>query len=401
MMTHTSLSKVSFYWLVFSLTLVLCLNLKAANYSDKDVHDLVNNQQVGYYCKDVAAGPSWLYQPGTCGLLRERSMWLDAVSFHTLLNYKVSFNVTDFSIDRGSVPYELKAELGLETGKLFEQGNDDRLWWALAFVRAYQYNTSHNEYLQVAIDVYDDIREKYWDSTCGGGVWWDLNRSYKNAITNELYLTLAIELYQVKKEQTYLDEAKKAADWLMGSHMINEDSLINDGLKILPDRTCVNNGQNTWTYNQGVVLDGLVKLGKALSDQKYYTQAMSIFRAVSDPDNKLVTQDGILVELIPEDFKVNTDTPAFKGAFMRHVGEVIPLATDKDARFMCDFVEKNTQSLWSHHCQYKGGPMLPYLWDHDCLVAGNRVSSTTTFSGLDLLNTAKVCQKRFPAKSEL
>ncbi|TMO20508.1 hypothetical protein CWC28_22275, partial [Pseudoalteromonas sp. S4492] len=92
---------------------------------------------------------------------RQRSMWLDTSSFHTLINYKASFNVTDFAIDNGAVPYELKVELGLETGRLFEQGNDDRLWWALTFVRAYRYNPSHTEYLKVAIAVYEDVHDNY------------------------------------------------------------------------------------------------------------------------------------------------------------------------------------------------------------------------------------------------
>jgi predicted alpha-1,6-mannanase (GH76 family) len=34
-----------------------------------------------------------------------------------------------------------------------------------------------------------------WDDIRGGGLWWNENRRYKNAITNELFLTLAALLY--------------------------------------------------------------------------------------------------------------------------------------------------------------------------------------------------------------
>ena len=31
---------------------------------------------------------------------------------------------------------------------------------------------------------------------CVGGVWWDTRRSYKNAVTNELFIELGMKLYE-------------------------------------------------------------------------------------------------------------------------------------------------------------------------------------------------------------
>ena len=382
---------------------VICLpHLKAApNFSSNSPYDLVSNLQTGYYCKEVMSGPSWRYQPGHCGVIRNRYMWLDAVSFETLNNFKSLFNVTEFEIDSGSVSIFLKEELGLESVKIFEQGNDDRLWWALAFINAYRYNPNNTEYLKVAEAVYQEVRDKYWDpTTCDGGVWWDLARSYKNAVTNELFLTVAIDLYQVKKKQNYLDEAKKAADWFVDSQMVNASSLINDGLKINNSSGNCSRTGPAWTYNQGIFLDGLAKLSYELSNQSYYLQAMKTFNAVIDPKNCLVSKDGILTELLPEGDHVDANTPAFKGAFIRHLGYMLPFSTDQDAFSICQFVEKNAQTAWVQKCQYKGGSMIPYLWDSDCDAKGNLVSSTTSFTGIDLFNTAQMCRNRFTLKQD-
>jgi len=44
--------------------------------------------------------------------------------------------------------------------------------------------------------------------------------------------------------------------------MINNEKLINDGLT----KDCRNNKQETWSYNQGVILGGLLELSKATSN---------------------------------------------------------------------------------------------------------------------------------------
>ena len=52
--------------------------------------------------------------------------------------------------------------------------------------------------------------------------------------------------------------------------MINENLLVNDGLD---PRTCTNNGAETWTYNQGVVLGGLVALCRRRPGTQDYLDA--------------------------------------------------------------------------------------------------------------------------------
>ncbi len=104
-----------------------------------------------------------------------------------------------------------------------------------------------------------------WDSTCGGGIWWNKDRGYKNAIANELFLSVAAHLANrdSSKQAYYLRWAHREWKWFAHSGMINTNGLINDGLGTSDGRTsagtCGNNGQTTWSYNQGVVLGGLVE----------------------------------------------------------------------------------------------------------------------------------------------
>jgi len=93
-----------------------------------------------------------------------------------------------------------------------------------------------------------DYMYEYVDNVCGGGIWWNIYRNYKNAITNELYIYTAAALHnRIPGDTKYLNQATTMWNWFKGSGMINEDNLINDGLR----DDCSNNRQTTWTYNQG------------------------------------------------------------------------------------------------------------------------------------------------------
>ena len=88
------------------------------------------------------------------------------------------------------------------------------------------------KYLSIAESIFFDMSGG-WDDTCRGGIWWSKDRKYKNAIANELFLSVAAHLANRTsgtEQKKYLNWAEKEWNWFRASDLINSENLINDGL---------------------------------------------------------------------------------------------------------------------------------------------------------------------------
>jgi predicted alpha-1,6-mannanase (GH76 family) len=255
-------------------------------------------------------------------------------------------------------------------------GVDDMAWAAITHVNAYRL-IRHQDSLAAARQIFTTMTG-YWDEVCNGGVWWNRSRTYKNAITNELFLVLATSLYETTHEPNYLQWAHREWDWFARSGMINADSLINDGLD-----HCRNNHDTTWTYNQGVVLGGLTALFRFTGQRSYQDQAVRIASATID---KLTTPvDGIAILKEPGGV-LNSDQQQFKGTFVKYLAQLaltLPRASAPRKRF-ATFLFANADALWTHarndadecNVYWHGGDQAPIY------------NATTQTSAIDLLNAA-------------
>lgn len=215
--------------------------------------------------------------------------------------------------------------------------NDDDLWAVIANVHAWQ-SDGDPELLAYASSTYRRIVTTYWDERCGGGLWWDRSRTYKNAITNELLIYASTQLFLATGQDSYRDWALRGWTWFARSSMIDADGLVNDGL----DAACRNNRQPRFTYNQGVLLGGLSDLTRITGDPQYRAVAVKTAMAAT---RTLSTPQGILREPVDT---IGSDGLMFKGIFAYHLGHLVDdMADGPERSALATWVERNADAVWA------------------------------------------------------
>ncbi|MEV4133256.1 glycoside hydrolase family 76 protein [Dactylosporangium sp. NPDC049742] len=225
--------------------------------------------------------------------------WTSAVSLSTVMTYRQATGDTqyDYAI---SGAYAKNADFTNEY-------IDDTGWWALVWIQAYDI-TGNRNYLNTA-ETLVKYMHNYWDSTCGGGEYWKTDRQYKASIANELFLAATAGLHnRLPGDTTYLGWANAGWNWLRTNGVIS-NNLVRDGVTI---PGC---GYSTavYTYNQGVVLQGLIELNRATGDASLLTTARSIATAAVARFNR----NNVLYEGCEPN--CSGDGQAFKGIFIRYL----------------------------------------------------------------------------------
>lgn len=251
---------------------------------------------------------------------------------------------------------------------------DDEGWWALAWLDAWEF-TGEQKYLDMANIIFHDITTGWSDH---GGLYWKKGLVYRGSISNGLAMTLATRLHLAGTKNVHGKSALLWAtsiwDWMIDSHLLDANGNIQDGIRFKNGQDSIR--ENIYTYNQGVVLTGLVNLYKITGEDHYLQSAHSLVQATME---HMTNSDFILVEKICEPDQCNPDAKQFKGIFIRHLmylNDQSPRETYKD------FILKNANALWEKAME--NGTKAPgVVWDKP-----SEANAATVSSALDAFNAA-------------
>ncbi|KAA8647319.1 hypothetical protein EYZ11_007476 [Aspergillus tanneri] len=269
------------------------------------------------------------------------------------------------------------------------QAFDDMLWLVLEWLESIKFQKLHSDLhyhkfaypkttgkrpgwhgLQFHIPaahrarLFYELAAKGWDSSlCGGGMIWSPHLTpYKNAITNELYISASIGMYLYfpgdviespfmaesqnseilpdgnPHNPAHLVAAIEAYDWLNNSNMTGPGSLYADGFHVKGYQDTENPGTrkcdvlNTmvYTYNQGVILSGLRGLWLATESPQYLDDGHQLVRKVlyatgwpnkSSEEWAGLGRGGVLEDACDSSGNCSQDGQTFKGIFFHHLTE--------------------------------------------------------------------------------
>ncbi|KAK3625495.1 hypothetical protein LTR56_020395 [Elasticomyces elasticus] len=220
--------------------------------------------------------------------------------------------------------------------------DDDEGWWALAWIAAYDV-TGNRQYLSTAESIFEDMKAASGTTPCGGtAIWWDKDKTYVNAIANELFLDVAAHLANRggSKSSYYLSWAKKQWAWFQSS-------------------------------DQGVILGGLTELSKATHDNSYITTA----KQIADAAIANLTVNGILHDPCEPD--CGADGSQFKGVFARNL-QILQQASPE--KRYATFLSDNANSIWGN--DRVGQSELSLVWSGPYIRPAN---ASTQSSALDAI----------------
>ncbi|WP_193107289.1 glycoside hydrolase family 76 protein [Brachybacterium sp. FME24] len=273
------------------------------------------------------------------------SWWNSAVALQTIGDYMLRsgdrryLDQLDHTFERNKGPFPAGELSGDELyGNFTSRAIDDSGWWALTWITTYDL-TGDQKYLDMAVTI-GEFMNDFWDpSTCDGGIWWDEERTYKNAVTNGQWIRLTAELHnRLPGDTAWLERAQVAWDWYTNSGMVNENGLLNDGLT----DACENNGDHVYTYNQGLAIGAALELWRATGDPQLLEKAR--YFADSAFVEGALSRGGILTEwtdVLGE--TTNDNHKQFKGIFLRYLMDLADTTGDATYR---DIVATQAATIW-------------------------------------------------------
>ncbi|KAJ5574318.1 uncharacterized protein N7459_008745 [Penicillium hispanicum] len=326
----------------------------------------------------VATLSSYSAQP----LGGNQSLELTPVALENTVNYFFSHLTTFY--------------FGENAFSLRNQAYDDMLWVVLGWLENIKFQSLHTDLHYSSSNatavstwygtqfrdsaahrarIFYELASAGWDKTlCNGGMIWNPSLvPYKNAITNELFISASIGMYlyfpgdpidapfftdrapgdgkQYPHNPAHLNAAVDAYAWLKDSNMTGLGGLYADGFHISGwqgtshpgSRKCDVLNTMVYTYNQGVILSGLRGLWLATGSQDYLRDGHGligkVLRATGWPETSSnqwagLGRGGVLEETCDSHASCSQDGQTFKGIFFHHMAEFCRPLRPHEERFI-------------------------------------------------------------------
>jgi hypothetical protein len=263
------------------------------------------------------------------------TFWTTANAYETTANYMALTGQTVVPGSSNAFESYLNNSMKVLALPLFTDAyRDDHLWWTLAISRWHDINAGP---FSSATRIYDLIVTTWaaWNETCGG-MGWDHGNPYVNAITNELFLSASMRLHIQNAPDkvpvgnyTYVGWAQTEWKWFNATPMYQPSTgIFTDGLST-QNCSLINPTGSYWTYNQGVLLSGLVFL--ATSDGITPQQQRTLVQFAVQIANAALEYFGVNGGILSEtscgtngQCTGGIDGKQFKGVFVRHLMYALP-----------------------------------------------------------------------------
>ncbi|KAJ4263618.1 hypothetical protein NW762_006441 [Fusarium torreyae] len=326
------------------------------------------------------------------GMLTTLSKSIDTVDLAGIDDWRVKENIISTFYAQLVGSY-----FGQDVLSIRGQAYDDILWVALGWIEAIKFVRTHGDlhYPEIKSDgvatsnglrdiidampwqgynwfssfahrsrIFWNLGSRGWETKfCDGGMVWNPRLNpYKNAITNELWVSASISMYEhfpgdnftapwlanaafPDNDPAHLEAAIQGYKWLIDVNMTNARGLFVDGYHIdrsKPGNTkCDMRDEMVYTYNQGVLLTGQRGLWAVSGSASYLEDGHILIQSVIEAsgwslkDNKPVDdlkrvhpgqlppwrglgRGGIMEEQCDASGTCSQDGQTFKGVFFHH-----------------------------------------------------------------------------------
>lgn len=158
---------------------------------------------------------------------------------------------------------------------------DDNGLTGMVYLEAYDITTGADKqkYLEKAKACADWlISSGLWDSTYGGGFWWNTSKPNKPTQSNGVAMQLFARLYSVTGDVVYRDWATKVNSWLRNNMLDSSTGLY---IWMIDGAGAGTRHLEKFTYDNAVMIEAFILYGKAMNDASYLTKAQAIGNAMN------------------------------------------------------------------------------------------------------------------------